>query len=157
MKTIARMLLWYFLAVAIIALAKSATTISTKVELHLYPVLGEFTATDWKFDSEDRFWSAKIYGTKVDNDCVYVPGQKVNGVATIAPGAPAFELLVEFLKDDTPDSSRPAGYQYFGRWQFDAPNIPKGTSIKVRLRHKCTHRKEETPSIIGPFIVGLEK
>ena len=150
-----KMALGYLLALFTILSGQVAMAYSYRVELWLNPVVRDFSAINWKLDPKTRYWSARVRGEKVDKNCIYVKGQRVTALVKIAPLAEGFEVPVVYLQDDTPDSTRPAGYQDFGRWQFNAPNLPIGSSLVVSVKNDCPHRKKITTSEIGPFVIQL--
>jgi len=127
-----------------------------KFDLWLNPVLEDYEAANWTLNKETRFWSARIYGEKIDQSCIYVKGQDVSATVQISPESIPFEASVKFLNDDSPDSNRPVGYQDFGRWQFEAPNITLGAIIRVSVKHNCPARNNNpiVTEISPPFIVG---
>lgn len=123
------------------------------------PVLGEFRAVRWQFDPIARFWSAHVYGIKIDNDCKYKPGQIVRAYGSGGANSPKSEIVVNFVDDDTPDSNKPAGFHDFGRWEFQAPNIFQGFVLRVRIEHECPNRRpgeQDVETDINPFTVGID-
>lgn len=156
MISIPKAIMGYLTVLGLVFLLQTAKAESYRFELWMNPVLGDFQSSEWQLNSENRFWSARIYGIKIDGDCKYVKGQKVTGQVRLTPDAVPFEAPVAFIDDDTPDSSRPAGYQDFGRWEFNAPNLVIGSQITVGILNKCPHRKEATLSWVGPFVITYE-
>lgn len=131
-------------------------TASKRFDLVLNPVIGDFKATDWIFDEKTRLWSARVSGVKIDAQCEFVKGQTVIALVQLAPNAIPFEVEITFIDDDTPDSSRPAGHQDFGRWQLNSLNIPKGAIVIPSVKHNCSNREGNpvVSEILPPFIVG---
>lgn len=122
-------------------------------------VLGKFTAHNWHFDQVSRFWSARIYGVKIDGKCDFRKGQVVRAYGMASESAPQSEIVVNFLDDDTADSSRPDGFHDFGRWEFQEPNLFKGFILRVRVEHFCPHREKLERNVvtyINPFYIGKD-
>lgn len=145
------------LAMPAMALWPVLSNATFKLELWLNPVVSDFRAADWRFDSKKRLWSARISGVKDDKDCIFKPKQVVTASIQVAPNALPFEAGVVFLNDKTPDSNRPPGAQDFGRWEFDAPNVVRSSIARVGVQHICEHREPKiVTTILGPFIVGAK-
>lgn len=159
-KTFNAMLLFLSGGCLALILIMAVPVLGSKVASFLErSVLEDFTATEWKFDQQTRFWSARIYGRKVDSGCKYVKGQELIALAKPTPSTPPFEIPFGYLEDSTPDSNRPAGFQDFGRWEFQEANLFKGFIISPRLKHYCAYRgdteaERNFTSTIGPFVIG---
>ena len=145
-----------FAGLIVAALWSPIVNLSIMVENRINPVLGPFYANDWRKD-ENGLWSAQVIGSKRIGSCEYVEGQIVTGVVTYPDGELQREVVISFIDDDSPDSTRPEGTQNFGRWQMSIPHIPEGSVISSSVQHFCPTKGGYVRSPIQPkFIVGLD-
>lgn len=66
------------------------------------------------------------------------------------------ETLLEFLEDDTPDSSRLSGWELQSldtwRWYIPARMVPPPIAVKLEMLHLCgPNRDQPVNTIIGPI------
>lgn len=106
-------------------------------------------AERWKTDSNGVV-TFDVYGEKGRGECKFVPDWTVSALATV--DGKFQEVAVKFLKDVSPGSTRPAGLQFFGRWELTPPEggtIEAGP-IPVMTAHDCGGSKAEVHES-GPF------
>lgn len=114
------------------------------------PVTHSYVATAWK--PEQGGWSAHITAVKeVRPECELRRVPKTALVLSADRVLPV-ESNITFLKDDSPDSDRPAGHQSFGRWLFTGVN--EKDVLTTEASHTC--KKEIVKSPIGPLVVGVD-
>ena len=132
---------------------------ATEYQAWANPVLKDFVAVNWRQDPATGFWSVRVFGDKADGGCEFVKGQQVVAQAIEAPHYIPSEVLVVFINDDTPDSNRPAGYQDYGRWEFQKKGILPGATVQPAVAHDCPHRSENRSvltKIRPPSVVGVD-
>ncbi len=81
-------------------------------------VVTDWGAEHWSTSPDRNTVEADVFGRK-QLDAIFVKDWTVSGLAPF--NGVLHEIKVEFLKDETPGSTRPAGTQSFGRWRLTAP------------------------------------
>ena len=81
-------------------------------------VVTDWGAEHWSTSPDRNKIEADVFGKK-QLEAVFVKDWTVSGLAPF--NGTLHEIKVEFLKDQTPGSTRPAGTQSFGRWKYTAP------------------------------------
>ncbi|MCB8835916.1 hypothetical protein [Aurantimonas sp. VKM B-3413] len=121
------------------------------------PVAIDFHARGWRLDPETQRWSFRVSGRKVDQSCEYIPGQMVTALIQATPESVPVKSQITFITDRT-DSSRPAGFQDFGRWQIELPAVSPGSLVRIRVKHICPHRRDNpvVTELTPPFQVGVD-
>lgn len=104
-------------------------------------------------------WQMDVFAVKpwYRANCEYIPGQRVNALV-MGPNSVAYEGVITYLDDNTPDSTRPAmvNEQYFGRWELDStPPAPAGSQVMGRVKHDCD-MPWITVTNVGPFYLPTE-
>lgn len=116
------------------------------------PVVTEMRPRFWA-ESDSGVWSASVFGTKGENNCVFVTNQQVTAV--VSTQSPSKEISVTFVDDDTPGSTRPSGEQFFGVWRFDADNLHERDQVTVVLKHYCAG-VGVVATTIGPWRIAVD-
>lgn len=112
---------------------------------------------DWvgqDFDITETSIRFSVYGTK-QRICPPVKGQAWSIFVPTDVGH--VERPVTFLRDMTPDSSRPEGRQSFGRWEVDVTGlrVVSGDLVGTVESH-CDDLPYPTVSRVGPFPMVVE-
>lgn len=139
-------------------LTPTAQRYGTGIDRWANPIVSEFRSENWRLMPETGFWRANVTGIREETTCRFDKDYIVNALVQLPDKDDVpFEVLVTFPDDTTPGSTRPAGFQSFGVWQFHSADIVPSSVIFVNLRHQCTVEPEGTTyariSTVGPFTV----
>lgn len=114
------------------------------VGVNLIPVVVQMEAAE--IDRGGSYFTARIFGRKIRN-CSYI-GENPYAVLDESK-LWSEDVYFEYLKDRTPDSSKPMGKHDFGYWQWNSFGNHQIAAVKLVTRHDCNGKVVFTT--IGPF------
>ncbi len=114
------------------------------IGVNVVPVVVSMTASE--IDNGGTYFTARVIGRKI-RKCEYESHQafiRKKGEKTWSE-----EAYFEYLKDRTPDSTKPEGWHDFGYWQWNSYGNQIIEAVKLVTQHDCHGNRVFTT--IGPF------
>ncbi|MEO1721218.1 MAG: hypothetical protein AAFR84_02305 [Pseudomonadota bacterium] len=137
------------LLIALLGLCQLYVERTVAFRTALFPAFTGVTAQAW--ESVDGRWQANVYLNKRRQECRPQPDQTLTALVR-NPDGRVFETSYRFLADDTPESSRPTGWQPLDDGvRFLRRDILAGAVIEGVIFHLCSLEEEDVDLLATPF------